>query len=164
MEADMGRSRKPVDMQKGHVLKREKEQKQQEEEYVTVGKDQLKRAPVWLIDNVAKKEWSRLIKELDKIDIIGNLDKNNLGAYCNAFSKYLQVSEELAGSTLTVRKETKYGVQIVPNPLIGIQKMYAEEMRKFAALCGLTIDSRLKAAVTKTSKKEDEISDKFGDI
>lgn len=160
----VGRSRKPVEMQKGHVVRSDREQKRQEEEYVTTGKNQLKRAPVWLIDDAARKEWSRLIKELDKIDIIGNLDKNNLGAYCNAFSRYLQVSEELSRSTLTVRKETKYGTQIVPNPLIGIQKLYAEEMRKFAALCGLTIDSRLKAAVTKTSKKEDEINEKFGDI
>lgn len=146
------------------MVKSEKEQKRLEEEQVTVGKNQLKRAPVWLIDDTAKKEWSRLIKELDKIDIIGNLDKNNLGAYCNAFSRYLQVSKELAGSTLTVKKETRYGTETVPNPLIGIQKLYAEEMRKFAALCGLTIDSRLKAAVTTTSKKEDEISEKFGDI
>lgn len=160
----MGRGRKPADMQKGHVVKDELEKRRQEEEYVTVGKNQLKRAPVWLVDDVAKKEWSRLIKELDKIDIIGNLDKNNLGAYCNAFSRYLQVSKELSEGTLLVEKQTKYGAQTVPNPLIAIQKVYAEEMRKFAALCGLTIDSRLKAAVTKTPKKEEEISEMFGDI
>lgn len=160
----MGRSRKPVDMQKGHVVKCEKEKKRKEEECVTIGKNQLVRAPVWLIDDVAKKEWARLRQELDKIDIIGNLDKNNLGAYCNAFSRYIQVSEELSKSDLTIEKETKYGKQTVPNPLIGIQKTYAEEMRKFAALCGLTIDSRLKAAVTKISKKEDEINEMFGDI
>lgn len=160
----MGRSRKPADMQKGHVVKDELEKKRQEEKSVTVGNNQLKRAPAWLIDDVAKKEWNRLIKELDKIEIIGNLDKNNLGAYCNAFSRYLQVSAELSESTLVVKKQTRYGEETVPNPLISIQKTYAEEMRKFAALCGLTIDSRLKAAVTKISKKDDELNEKFGDI
>lgn len=45
-----------------------------------------------------------------------------------------------------------------------IQKKYAEEMRKFASLCGLTIDSRLKAATIKIDKVENEIEDEFGDI
>ena len=50
------------------------------------------------------------------------------------------------------------------NPLIVVQKKYAEEMRKFASLCGMTIDSRLKAATMKVDKIEDEIEDEFGDI
>ena len=50
------------------------------------------------------------------------------------------------------------------NPLIDVQKTYAEEMRKFAALCGLTIDSRLKVAATKTSKQEQDITEQFGGI
>ena len=53
---------------------------------------------------------------------------------------------------------------VVKNPMVDIQKGYAEEMRRFAALCGLTIDSRLKIASAKTSKVEDEIESKFGII
>ena len=45
-----------------------------------------------------------------------------------------------------------------------VQKKYAEEMRKFASLCGMTIDSRLKAAAMKVEKVKDEIKDEFGDI
>jgi hypothetical protein len=37
-------------------------------------------------------------------------------------------------------------------------------LRKFAAFCGLTIDSRLKAATTKTEEKEKGIQKKFGNI
>lgn len=160
----MGRSRKPQEMQRGNITVIDGSKRKSEEESVTVGKDQLKRVPDWLTDNVAKKEWKRLIAELDKIDIVGNLDKNNLGAYCNAFSRYIQVTKELAGAPLCVEKTTRTGTVIVKNPLLDIQKMYAEEMRKFAALCGLTIDSRLKAAVTKTTEKEENVKQKFGDI
>lgn len=53
---------------------------------------------------------------------------------------------------------------VVKNPMVDIQTTYATEMRKFAALCGLTIDSRLKVAVTKTEKTEDMIKEKFGNI
>ena len=39
-----------------------------------------------IIDDVAKKEWRRIVKELDKINIVGNLDRNNIGGYCNGFT------------------------------------------------------------------------------
>ena len=65
-----------------------------------------------------------------------------------------------------VRKFTdKDGNETVKeHPLINIQKKYAEEMRKFASLVGLTIDSRLKAAVVKKGQYDDTIHSEFGDI
>ncbi|MCD8148843.1 MAG: phage terminase small subunit P27 family [Clostridiales bacterium] len=160
----MGRARKPMEMQKGHVVKINEYQKRKEEASVTTGKRQLRYAPDWLIDDVAKKEWKRLVKALGEIEIIGDLDRNNLAAYCNAFSKYVKVTKELAEAPFLVEKWTKSGCTEVPNPLIGIQKGYADEMRRFAALCGLTIDSRLKAAAVKTAKEEDALEEKFGNI
>jgi len=77
---------------------------------------------------------------------------------------YLKATTELQGKSLTVRKMTKNGPITVKNPLIEIQKNYAEEMRKFASLCGMTIDSRLKVATVKTTKQQNNITDEFGDI
>jgi P27 family predicted phage terminase small subunit len=160
----MGRSRKPQEMQKGNITVLDGQKRRREEESVTVGKNQLKRAPDWLISDMAVKEWKRLIKELDKIDIIGNLDRNNLGGYCNAFAMYVDVTEALKLEGLILERETRTGTILVRNPLIDTQKLYADEMRKFASLCGLTIDSRLKAAVIKVDKKEESIQSKFGGI
>lgn len=159
----MGRKRTPVDAQSRKGTKSEKEQRRKEEESVTVGKSQLRYAPEWLVDEVAKKEWTRLVKELKEIDIIGNLDRNNLGAYCNAYACYVRATKELKEQKMCVYRETRTGSIVVKNPLIDVQKSYAEEMRKFASLCGLTIDSRLKAATIK-AKKEDEVGDQFGGI
>lgn len=158
----MGRSRKPSEMQKGNITVIAGNKRKTEEESVTVGKDQLEKPPTWLVDNEAKKEWRRLVKELEKIDIIGNLDKNNLIGYCNAFANYKKATEELKEAPFCVEKMTRSGAVTVRNPLIDIQKMYAEEMRKFAALCGLTIDSRLKAAAVKTGETEDDLARRFG--
>lgn len=160
----MPRPRKPVDMQKGNLTVINGQKRKAEEASVTVGKNQLKTAPKWLINDNAKKEWRRIIKELSAIELIGNLDYNNLGAYCNAYANYVETTNQLRGETYTIARETRNGEIIVKNPLIDIQKYYAEEMRKFAALCGLTIDSRLKAAGTRKTKKEEGFKEKWGNI
>ena len=131
---------------------------------MTTGNNQLKTPPRWLINDVAKKEWRRIVRELNKIQIVGNLDYANLGGYCNAYANYIQVTEILKNQTYSIERETRTGTIIVKNPLVDIQTNYAAEMRRFAALCGLTIDSRLKAAVVKTEKTEDMITEKFGNI
>lgn len=160
----MARPRKPVEMQTRHNKVIDYQKRKQEEAAVTVAADQLEKPPRWLVDTVAKKEWKRLVKELRSIQIIGNLDLNNLGTYCNAYSNYRKATEEMKDAPFTVEKHTKYGVQMVPNPLIGIQAKYLDEMRQYASLCGLTIDSRLKAGTAKVEKQDDKIRKTFGAI
>ena len=111
-----------------------------------------------------KKEWRRIVKELEKINLIGNLDRNNLGGYCNAFANYVKATEILKDQTYYIDRETRNGVIVVKNPMVDIQRTYAEEMRKFASLCGLTIDARLKAAAVKSDKTREAITNKFGNI
>ena len=160
----MPRAKKPIDMQKAHLSLVEKQNKRIEEESVTTGKNHLKKPPDWLINDTAKREWRRIVKELDKIDIVGNLDRANLGGYCNAYANYIKATEILKDQDYYIERETRTGIIVVKNPMVDIQTTYAAEMRKFASLCGLTIDSRLKAAVTKTEKAEDMIKQKFGNI
>lgn len=160
----MGRPRKPVEMQRGNLTVLTMENRSTEEKSVSTGKNQLARPPDWLIDDVAKKEWKRIVKELKKINLIGNLDRNNLGGYCNAFANYVRSTEMMRDQEYYMERETRTGTIIVKNPMVDIQKTYAEEMRKFAALCGLTIDARLKAAAIKTDKMQEEIAKEFGNI
>lgn len=160
----MGRPRKPVDMQKGNLTVITKERRQREEKKARTGTNQLRTAPKWLINDEAKNEWKRIVKELKEIELIGNLDRNNLGGYCNAFANYVKVTELLKNQEYYLERETRTGTILVKNPLVDIQKSYAEEMRKFAALCGLTIDSRLKAVATKTDVEKQELEKRFGGI
>lgn len=160
----MGRSRKPLEVQKGNITAINAQRRRIEEESVETDADQLKTPPKWLIDDVAKKEWRRIIKELKKINLIGNLDRNNLGGYCNAFSNYIRATDILKEQTFYIDRETRNGIIVVKNPMVDIQSRYAEEMRKFASLCGMTVDSRLKAATIKADKTEESIQKKFGNI
>ena len=134
----MPRPKKPIDMQKAHLTLVEKQNRKAEEDSVTTGNNQLKTPPRWLINDVAKKEWRRIVRELNKIQIVGNLDYANLGGYCNAYANYIQVTEILKDQTYSIERETRTGTIIVKNPLVDIQTNYAAEMRRFAALCGLT--------------------------
>lgn len=160
----MPKNRKVLEMQSAHLTKAEKEQRKQQEQAVTVGAESLARTPTWLVDNVAKQEWRRITKELAKIEIVGNLDYANLAGYCNAYANYRRVSDELRGQSYCIERVTSTGFITVKNPLVDIQTTYAAEMRKFAGLCGLTIDSRLKAAVKKVDKQDEELNRRFGGI
>ena len=91
----MGKTRKPIDMQKAHLTLVEKQNRKMEEESVTTGNNQLKTPPKWLINDTAKKEWRRIVKELNKISIVGNLDYANLGGYCNAYANYIKATDIL---------------------------------------------------------------------
>ena len=160
----MARPRKPKELQTGHLTVIDGQRKKAAEDAVKTEKNQLKTPPKWLINDVAKKEWRRIVKELDKLNIVGNLDKNNLGGYCNAFANYIKATEILAQQAFYVERETRTGIIVVKNPMVDIQKGYADEMRRFASLCGLTIDSRLKAGTAKVNKQQEEITNRFGAI
>ncbi|MCU6734936.1 phage terminase small subunit P27 family [Diplocloster agilis] len=161
----MSRNRKPLDQQAGNITKEDKDRKALEEQVVKTGAEDIGKTPAWLVDAVAKREYKRILKDLKRIEIVGNLDLSNLAGYCNAYAMYRKATQQLANEELIVKRTSAQGYEYeAENPLIVVQKKYAEEMRKFASLCGMTIDSRLKAATMKVDKIEDEIEDEFGDI
>ena len=160
----MARQRKVVNMQKAHLTQKEKQRKQQEEKVIITGNADLEKPPAWLLNADAKKEWKRIVGELKKIEVVGNLDYANLAGYCNAYANYIKVTRQLKKEPYCIERETRTGTIVVKNPLVDIQTKYAAEMRKFASLCGMTIDSRLKAAVKKVDQKEEKLEQQFGAI
>lgn len=157
----MGRTRKTLSEQTGNLTKEIQTRRSIEEDMVKTDNRYFLRSPKWLINSVAAKEYKRIVKELKKLDMLGNLDTNALGKYCNAFAKYLEITEKLKDAPLTV---TNSAGNEVENPLFNLQFKYSKEMRDNARLCGITIDSRLKFASQKLDKIDDAISDEFGDI
>lgn len=161
----MARPRKMLNTQEGHLTKEQQEEKKLQEDLIQTGMEQLDNAPKWLRDNIAKKEWKRLVEQFKELAIISNLDLNNLGAYCNAYSSYIQATKELKGKPLIIEYTNKGGAtNIIENPLIKIQLKFSDEMKKYSSLLGLTIDSRLKMASMKLTEKQTDIIDEFGDI
>lgn len=162
----MARPKKPLEFQAKHLTQEEKTKKELEEQEIrNLNKSQLGKPPTWLRDSQAKKEWKRLNKELEEISVICNLDYNNLGAYCNAYSFYVQTFKKLEKQPLITEFTNKAGAtNFVENPLINIQIKYSQEMKKYATLLGLTIDSRLKIASIKNQNNQNDLVDEFGEI
>lgn len=162
----MGKSRKPLSEQTGHLTAKFQKQREFEENLVKSSRHEFEKPPAWLIDDYAVAEYKRIIKDLIRMDIIGDLDITNIAGYCNSYVLWLRATAELEedykkyGSLKVVSQN---GVK-VENPLINVQRKYAQEMRDFERLCGLTIDSRLKMASTKSQEIDNIIGDKFGDI
>ena len=154
----MGRPRKLLSTKSdtSNLTKEQQEEKKVAEKIIKTGSEQLQLQPEWLRDDVAKKEWDRLLIELSQLDIIGNLDYNNLGAYCNAFSSFIEITKQMKGKKFTDKFETV--------PLVRIQTNYSDEMKKYANMLVLTIDSRLKMASLKLEKSKNTIESDFGDI
>lgn len=160
----MGRPKKPLEMQKGNLTVLQQNNKNMAEKEIIIGREQLKKPPKWLINNIAIKEFKRVVKQIENVGVVGNLDINNLGAYCNSYAFYLEATEDLVKETLIIKQQTEHGTKRVKNPLIEVQRNYADEMRKFAALCGLTVDSRLKIGTLKTTETIQKAESRFGGI
>lgn len=152
----MSRNRKPLSEQVGNLTIAQQENIRQTEQAFDIGDEQLDDAPDWLIDCVAIEEYERLVKELKKAGLASNLDKNNIGMYCNCYSEYLKICESM--------KRDMINECVLDTGLIKTQRTLIDDMMKISRTCGLTIDSRLKAGQMKVDKVNDEIEEAFGDI
>ena len=129
------------------------------------GKEALTKPPDWLVNVRALREWNRITGELLKLDIIGNLDVDALGGYCNALAAYIETTQALRDAPMVIEKDQKNGTVLMElNPLFEAQRKHSDEMRKWGRLCGITLDSRLKAASIKVSEQESELEKEFGVI
>lgn len=157
----MGRTRKPLSEQTGNLTKEVQTRRNIEQEMIITDNSYFLKPPKWLVNPVAIEEYKRIANELKKLDMLGNLDANALGKYCNAFAKYTKITEMLEDAPFTVANSAG---NVVENPLFNLQLKFSKEMRDNARLCGITIDSRLKFASQRLDSIDDEISDEFGNI
>lgn len=158
-----GRPPKLLGDQKGHLTKDDIAIKTEAETAISIGFDKAKKPnKKLLIDDVAVKEYRRIIKLIEELNILAlcDMDIANICGYCNAYSQYLKVTTELKGEPLVIEKAQGPAV----NPLIEIQKTYASEMRRFGSLIGADVSSRLKLSLSRTQSREDGTGGIFGDI
>lgn len=153
----MARPRKPTAIQTGKISSIDKLKKRRQEQSVMTKANQLTRPPAELIDEVAAVEWRRVVKELKKIDIVGNLDRANLIGYCNAYSRYVKAVEWFKAHPNCQDPEQ---LGYYSNQMDRQGKIYSS----FGGKMGLDINSRLKLAAVKAQKEEDALEQKFGAI
>lgn len=90
-------------------------------------------APSWL-SREAKAEWSRVLPELMRLDLVKAEDRAALAAYCETWASFVDASRLVAAEGLTI--EAKQGK--LPHPAVGIARAAGRELRAWANQFGLT--------------------------
>lgn len=125
----MGRPRKIISMQTGNIKKDVRAKREYEESLVKTDKDELEKLPSSVfLDATAKREYERVRKNLQSIDIIGNLDRNSMIVYANAYSMYLQALKETKKKDFCPTVKTSSGEK--PNPIYAIMEQAKKDMDK----------------------------------
>lgn len=160
----MSRNRKPLSEQKSHLTKVEIAKREFAESLVKGKTDKLK-CPKWVKKKLAKEIFNSTLQDLLELGNISNLDCALLGIYSNSLCGYIEETKKLEGEDSIINKVTTNGsIAKSKNPRLEVQKYYSDEVKKYSGLCGISLDSRLKIGQIKADKKENEITDEFGDI
>lgn len=159
----MGRPRKIISMQTGNIKKDVRAKREYEESLVKTDKDELEKLPSSVfLDATAKREYERVRKNLQSIDIIGNLDRNSMIVYANAYSMYLQALKETKKKDFCPTVKTSSGEK--PNPIYAIMEQAKKDMDTSGSALGMSASSRLKIASEKAKGQEENLMQMFGDI
>ncbi|NLH46801.1 MAG: phage terminase small subunit P27 family [Acholeplasmataceae bacterium] len=153
-----GRPRKKTAVATGKIGKQAAASRMRQEEELKLQRDALA-PPAWLNEEAAA-EFSRVVEEASKIDILDNLDLAVLAIYANAYTMYLQTVNKIAKFGLTGKRETLYGTYEVISPYVVAQDKYVKQIMLCSSKLGLATTDRLKLIVP-TSDAGSKSENKF---
>ena len=102
--------------------------------------------PSWLT-NEAKREWKRLVPELETLGLLTIVDRGALAACCQAYGRMVEAEQFLQRAAKTgfmFKTESGYLQQL---PQVSIAQKYAQQYRGFLALFGLSPSDRARLTV-----------------
>lgn len=94
--------------------------------------------PKWLNED-AKREWRRLVKQLEALGVLTELDMAVFATYCDAFARWKEAEEFLSERGLFFITPSGYPQQF---PQVAISQNYARLMNRCAEQLGLTPSAR----------------------
>lgn len=151
---------------KSHLTNEEIEKRQEQEEKIKkIPRDKI-RPPTWLSKD-GKSIFKKIVKELEVVDILANIDNYNLAVLANAIEQYIECTRKLNCDELTITHINKRGFETTQkNPLISIQIQYADVIRKLGSDFGLSPAARLKIIqeASELSDDEKELNKDFDDV
>jgi len=104
--------------------------------------------PEWL-PGEAKKEWARIVPELEKLGLVSRLDMAALSAYCCAWAQMKAAEELIEIEGMTIKTATGY---LQSHPALGIASTAMKHVRAFAAVLGLSPSDRTRLPIEKPEK------------
>ena len=94
--------------------------------------------PKWL-EPEAKKEWRRLVKQMETLGILTQVDMAAFAGYCQAYARWKEAEEFIEQHGTIVKTPSGYWQQV---PQVSIAQTNLKVMLKFCSEFGLTPSSR----------------------
>lgn len=140
---------------KKHFTKNELSARKDAEKQAGEGLDPLQVTAPNHMNSIAKQEYKRIIKDLQKLPL-RNLDRATLEMYCLWYSVMKETSREL-------NKQGMY-IEGKPNPLISVLDKATKNIKSTVNDLGLSVDSRMRLYIPPTTNenKPKGLFDKYG--
>jgi P27 family predicted phage terminase small subunit len=106
--------------------------------------------PTWL-DAEAKREWRRIVPELETLGLLTRIDRAALAAYCQSYSEWWAMERAIREKGRT-QTNAMSGV-VSARPEVGMRDRALTQMKAFLTEFGLTPSSRSRVSVPETKKK-----------
>lgn len=151
-----GRPRKIIDISTGKISKKNRASRKAQEKKIKLPRDELI-APKWLND-IAKNEFTRVVKAAGKIDLLDNLDLALVAIYANAYSHFIELARNLDEMSDIATRFSANGSYNVVSPCLVAQEKYVKQIMQCSTKLGLATTDRLKLIVP---VKEDKKINKF---
>ena len=107
--------------------------------------------PAWLLLE-AKREWSRVVPELERLGLLTVVDRAALASYCQAWGRYVAAEANVTkyGDVM----KAKHSDYVQTSPYVAIAQRYAQIVRGYCTEFGLTPSSRGRMTVGKLDPGE----------
>lgn len=110
------------------------------------------------LDDVARKEWRRVVREFAALNMITQLDRALLAVHCAAWSRWVKGTQEIARMGYLVKAPSGYPIQ---NPYVAIQAAAEKTLRATGVEFGMSPASRSKVTA---SPADGESSNPFAEL
>lgn len=108
------------------------------------------------LTSIARIEWRRIVKELDRLGLMTCMDRSALAAYCQAYGRWVEAEEKVSERGFVVK--TVSG-NIIQNPYLAIANKSMDHMYKFLTEFGMTPSSR-----SRISTKGDTVNNEWDGV
>lgn len=154
----MAMPRKVISMQKGHINKADRIEREEGEKKIKAAADKMT-APDWLTPE-GVEEFNRVVEEAHKINFLDNLDLSVLAVYADNYARYIKAAEHLNAGGLVNVTDSGYAT---PSPYMSVLNQCAKNIFTCSSKLGLAITDRLKLIVPQTKGKPKNKYEKFLD-
>ena len=113
---------------------------------------QVPTCPTWLHAE-AKREWRRVVPELEALGLVSLIDRAALAAYCQSYATWWTTERDIAENGATQRSD-RSGLESA-RPQVAIRDQALRQMRAFLVEFGLTPSARSRVSAVEKATPQD---------